>query len=179
MSWKIDSAHTLASFTVRHMMISNVRGEFEKVTGTVDFNEEYPTETTVDVQIDVASINTRDSQRDQHLKSPDFFNIELYPTISFKSKRVERTGDASARLIGDLTIKDITREVNMDVNYAGLATSPWGATSAGFTATTKINRKDWELNWNVALETGGWLVGEEIKINIDLEIIKETEAVPA
>ena len=179
MSWKIDSAHTLASFTVRHMMISNVRGEFEKVTGTVDFNEEYPTETTVDVQIDVSSINTRDSQRDQHLKSPDFFNIELYPTISFKSKRVERTGDTSARLIGDMTIKDITREVNLDVDYAGLATSPWGATSAGFTATSKINRKDWDLNWNVALETGGWLVGEEIKINIDLEIIKETEAVPA
>jgi polyisoprenoid-binding protein YceI len=179
MSWKIDSAHTLASFTVRHMMISNVRGEFEKVTGAVDFNEENPTEATVDVQIDVASINTRDSQRDQHLKSPDFFNIELYPKISFKSKRVERTGDTSARLIGDLTIKDITREVSLDVDYAGLATSPWGATSAGFTATTKINRKDWDLNWNVALETGGWLVGEEIKINIDLEIIKETEAVLA
>jgi polyisoprenoid-binding protein YceI len=179
MSWKIDSAHTLASFTVRHMMISNVRGEFEKVTGAVDFNEENPTEATVDVQIDVASINTRDSQRDQHLKSPDFFNIELYPKISFKSKSVERTGDTSARLIGDLTIKDITREVSLDVDYAGLATSPWGATSAGFTATTKINRKDWDLNWNVALETGGWLVGEEIKINIDLEIIKETEAVPA
>jgi polyisoprenoid-binding protein YceI len=179
MSWKIDSAHTLASFTVRHMMISNVRGEFEKVTGAVDFNEENPTEATVDVQIDVASINTRDSQRDQHLKSPDFFNIELYPKISFKSKSVERTGDTSARLIGDLTIKDITREVSLDVDYAGLATSPWGATSAGFTATTKINRKDWDLNWNVALETGGWLVGEEIKINIDLEIIKETEAVLA
>jgi polyisoprenoid-binding protein YceI len=179
MSWKIDSAHTLASFTVRHMMISNVRGEFENVTGTVDFNEENPTETKVDVQIDVASINTRDSQRDQHLKSPDFFNAELYPTIRFKSKRVERTGDTSARLVGELTIKDITREVNLDVDYAGMVKSPWGATSAGFTAKTTIKRSDWGLNWNVALEAGGLLVGEEVKINIDLEIIKETEAVPA
>lgn len=179
MSWKIDSAHTLASFTVRHMMISNVRGEFENVTGTVDFNEENPTETKVDVQIDVASINTRDTQRDQHLESPDFFNAELYPTIRFKSKRVERTGDNSARLVGELTIKDITREVHLDVDYAGMVQSPWGATSAGFTATTTIKRSDWGLNWNVALEAGGWLVGEQVKINIDLEIIKETEAVPA
>jgi polyisoprenoid-binding protein YceI len=179
MSWKIDSAHTQASFAVRHMMISNVRGEFEKVTGTIDFNEENPTSTKVDVQIDVTSINTRDPQRDQHLKSPDFFNAELYPTIRFKSKRVERMGDTRARLIGELTIKDVSRDVHVDVVYAGMVKSPWGATSAGFTATTKINRKDWDLNWNVALEAGGWLVGEDVSINIELEIIKETESVPA
>ena len=179
MSWKIDSAHTQAAFTVRHMMISNVRGEFGKVSGMVDFDEENPTQTKVDVQIDVASVNTREPQRDQHLKSPDFFNAELYPTITFKSKRVERTGDKSARMIGDLTIKDVTREIKLDVDYAGMVQNPWGATSAGFTATTKINRKNWDLNWNVALEAGGWLVGEDVKIEIELEIIKEAEAVPA
>lgn len=179
MSWKIDTAHTQAAFTVRHMMISNVRGEFDKVAGTVDFNEENPTETQVDVQIDVNSINTRELQRDQHLKSPDFFNAELYPSITFKSKRVESTGEDSARLVGDLTIKDVTREVVLDVEYAGTVQNPWGATSAGFTAKTKINRKDWGLNWNVALEAGGWLVGEDVKIEIELEIIKEAEAVPA
>jgi len=179
MSWKIDSAHTQAAFTVRHMMISNVRGEFENVTGTVDFNEDNPTDTKVDVQIDVASINTREPQRDQHLKSPDFFYAELYPRITFKSKRVERTGANKARLIGNLTIKDVTREISLDVNYAGMVKNPWGATSAGFTAKTSINRKDWGLNWNVALEAGGWLVGEDVKIDIELEVIKEAEAVPA
>ncbi len=179
MSWKIDSAHTQAAFTVRHMMISNVRGEFGKVSGMVDFDEENPTQTKVDVQVDVASVNTREPQRDQHLKSPDFFNAELYPTITFKSKRVERTGDKSARMIGDLTIKDVTREIKLDVDYAGMVQNPWGATSAGFTATTKINRKNWDLNWNVALEAGGWLVGEDVKIEIELEIVKEAEAVPA
>src|SRR5512139_2391805 len=176
MSWMIDSAHTEANFTVRHMMISNVRGQFQKVNGTVEFDEATPANTRVDVQIEVASINTREEKRDAHLKSPDFFDAEKYPYLTFKSKRVEVKDATHARLIGDLTIRDVTREVSLDVEFNGMAKSPWGATSAGFSAKTSIKRKDWGLNWNVALETGGWLVGDEIHISIELEIVKQPEA---
>jgi polyisoprenoid-binding protein YceI len=176
MSWKIDNAHSEINFSARHMMISNVRGRFENFTGTVNFDEQNPTNTTVDVQIETASVNTRDEKRDGHLKSPDFFNAEAYPYMTFKSKRVEVIDPTHARLTGDLTIRDITREVTLDVEYSGLAKSPWGTTSAGFFAVTKINRKDWDLTWNVALETGGMLVGDEISIHIDLEIVKQPEA---
>jgi polyisoprenoid-binding protein YceI len=179
MSWMIDSAHTEANFTVRHMMISNVRGQFQKVAGTVEFDEANPANTRVDVQIEVASINTREEKRDAHLKSPDFFDAEKYPYLTFKSKRVEVKDAAHARLIGDLTIRDVTREVSLDVEYNGSARSPWGATSAGFSAKTTIKRKDWNLNWNVALETGGWLVGDDVHINLELEIVQQPEAAPA
>jgi polyisoprenoid-binding protein YceI len=171
--WNIDPAHSRASFTVRHMMISWANGEFDKINGTVDFDPQNPAATVVDVQIEAASINTRDGQRDGHLKSPDFLDIEKYPHLSFKSKRVELLGENRARLIGDLTIRDISREVVLDVEYAGMAKSPWGTTAAGFTATTKINRKDWNLTWNVALETGGVLVGEMVNITIQLELVQQ------
>ena len=173
MSWKIDLSHSEITFSVRHMMISNARGRFENFSGTVDFNEANPAATTVDVQIEAASINTRDPQRDGHLKSPDFLDVEKYPTLTFKSKRVEVIDPNHARLIGDLTIRDITREVVLDVEYAGQVKSPFGYSSAGFSASTQINRKDWGLVWNVALEAGGMLVGELININIELEIIKQ------
>ncbi len=176
MSWQIDPAHSQITFTARHMMISNVRGRFENFTGAVEFNEKNPAKSTVDVQIEAASINTREAQRDGHLKSPDFFNAEQYPYLTFKSKRVEKTDGEHGRIVGDLTIRDVTREVVLDVEYNGQAKSPWGAVSAGFTAATKINRKDWGLNWNVALETGGWLVGDEVSISIELEIVKQAEA---
>ena len=179
MSWKIDNAHSEVNFTVRHMMISNVRGRFENFTGTVDFDETDPANTTVDVQIEAASIDTRDAQRDGHLRSPDFFDAEKYPYLTFKSKRVEVVDSKHARLVGDLTIRDLTKEVTLDVEYSGMAQSPWGNTSAGFTASTKISRKAWDLNWNVALETGGWLVGDEIKIDLELEIVRQAEMVPA
>lgn len=179
MSWIIDPAHTRAEFTARHMMVTNVRGQFTDITGAVDFNEENPTQSTLDVKIGVASINTREEKRDAHLKSPDFFDAENYPYLTFKSKRVQKTGDNTGRLVGDLTIRDVTKEVTLDVEYNGQAKSPWGTTSAGFTATAKVNRKDWGLNWNVALETGGWLVGDTIGINIEAEIVKQPEAVPA
>jgi polyisoprenoid-binding protein YceI len=174
--WKIDPAHSQVAFTVRHMMISNVTGRFENFTGTVDFNEAEPAKSAVDVQIEAASINTREDQRDTHLKSPDFLNVEQYPYITFKSSRVEPLDAEHGRIYGDLTIRDVTHAAVLDVEYSGQARSPWGTTSAGFTATTKINRKDWGLVWNVALETGGVLVGEEIKISIDLEIVKQPEA---
>ena len=161
------------------MMISNVRGQFQKVSGAVEFDEAHPAKSTVDVQLEVASINTRDEKRDAHLKSPDFFDAEKYPYLTFKSKRVEVKDAAHASLIGDLTIRGVTREVALDVEYNGAAKSPWGTTSAGFSARTTIKRKDWNLNWNVSLETGGWLVGDDVHINIELEIVKQPEAAPA
>ena len=174
MSWVIDASHSEITFSVRHMMISNARGRFENFSGTVDFNEQEPAKTLIDVQIDAASINTRDAQRDAHLKSADFLNVEEHPYLTFKSKRIELVNEMHARLVGDLTIRGVTNEVVLDVEYAGQSKSPWGSVSAGFSASTKINRKNWGLVWNVALETGGMLVSDEININIELEIIKQT-----
>jgi len=181
MYWKIDAQHTEINFTARHMMISNVRGRFDRFAGSVEFDEQSPSDSSVDVQIEAASINTREAQRDGHLRSLDFLDAEKYPLLTFKSKRVEVLDASHGRIIGDLTIRDITRQVVLETEYSGIARSPWGSTSVGFTATTAINRKDWNLVWNVALETGGWLVGDEIKISIELEIVKvetpETEMV--
>lgn len=176
MSWQIDTAHSEILFSVRHMMLSKVHGQFEKFSGAVNFNESAPAATTVEVEIEAASINTREAQRDTHLKSPDFFDVEKYPTLTFKSTGVEMIDDSHAHLRGDLTIRGKTRPVTLEVEYIGQAKSPWGATSAGFSARTKINRKDWDLTWNVALETGGWLVGEEIEISLEVELVKQAEA---
>ncbi len=178
MSWQIDPAHTHILFTARHMMVSKVRGLFEKFHGTVLLDEAHPENTSVEIAIETASINTRDAQRDAHLRSADFFNAEVYPVMTFKSKRVERTGENSARLIGDLTIRDVTREVALNVEFNGFNKNPWGKTIAGFDASARINRKDWGLVWNVALETGGVLVSEEIDLSIELELIKMTEPAP-
>jgi polyisoprenoid-binding protein YceI len=178
MAWSIDPSHSEITFSVRHLMISNVRGRFENFSGSVDFNEQEPARSMVDVQIEAASINTRDAQRDAHLKSADFLNVDEYPTLTFKSKRVEQIDENHAGLVGDLTIRGVTNEVVLDVEYAGQSKTPWGSTSAGFSASTKINRKDWGLVWNVGLETGGVLVGDDVNINIELEIVKQavTEA---
>lgn len=176
MSWKIDPAHSEITFSVRHMMITNVSGRFENFTGTVDFNEQDPAASNVDVQIDAASINTREAQRDGHLKSPDFLYAEKYPYLTFRSKRIDVLDSNHGRVIGDLTIRDVTKEVVLDVEYAGLVKSPFGHSSAGFSATAELKRKDWALEWNVALETGGWLVGDTIKVNIEVELIKQAEA---
>lgn len=175
MPWQIDSAHSSVDFSVRHMMISTVRGSFAKFAGTVDLDETDPARSSVNVQIEAASIDTRESQRDTHLRSADFFDVERYPYITFKSKRVEALDDSHARVVGDLTIRDVTREVVLDTEYTGQAKSPWGTTSAGFEAQTRIRRGDWGLTWNAALETGGWLVGDEIKISIQLEVVKQPE----
>ena len=172
MSWKIDNAHSLVEFSVRHMMISTVRGRFERFSGTVEFNENDPAASSVDVQIEAASINTNEPQRDNHLRSADFFEAETYPHLTFKSTRVEKVDENNGRIYGELTIRNVTRPVVLETEYNGQAKSPWGSTSAGFTANTKINRKDWNLVWNQALETGGMLVGDEIKIHLELEIVK-------
>jgi len=173
MSWKIDPAHSQIQFSIRHMMISNVRGRFENFTGVVEFDEQDLKRSSVDIQIEAASVNTREAQRDGHLKSPDFFNADKYPYLTFKSKRIEKTDATHGRIVGDLTIRDVTKQVVLDVEYSGQAKSPWGTISAGFSATTKINRKDWGLTWNQALETGGVLVGDEINVSIELEIVKQ------
>ena len=177
MSWTIDLSHSQITFSVRHMMISNANGRFETFTGVVDFNEQNPSASSVNVEIAADSINTRDAQRDGHLKSPDFLNAAEFPMLTFKSTRVETLDANHGKIYGDLTIRNITRPVVLDTEYAGSAKSPWGNTSAGFSASTKISRKEWDLNWNVALETGGWLVGDQININIELEIVKQPETV--
>jgi polyisoprenoid-binding protein YceI len=179
MSWRIDPAHSHIQFAVRHMMISTVRGEFERFGGTISFDPENPEQSEVSVRIDAASINTRQPDRDAHLRSADFFNAEEYPVILFESKRIETAGTNSGRVIGDMTIRGVTREVVLDVEYAGMARSPWGATSAGFSATTTLDRKDWGLTWNQALETGGVLVGDRIRVSIEVEIIRQEEVSPA
>jgi polyisoprenoid-binding protein YceI len=175
MAWIIDVSHSGIQFSVKHLGISTASGTFTSFTGTIDADEQNPTAAKVDVQIETASINTRDEKRDAHLRSPDFFDVDTYPTLTFKSTRVEQLDASNGKLYGDLTIKDITKPVVLNFEFAGLAKSPWGTTSAGFSAETKINRKDWNLNWNVALEAGGWLVGEEVKIAIELELLKQVE----
>lgn len=179
MSWQIDSTHSTVTFSVRHMMISTVRGRFEKFSGSVNFDDKNPANTTVDVQIETASVNTNEAQRDGHLRSADFLDAENHPTLNFKSKRVELIDSNVGKLIGDLTIRGVTHEVVLDVEYFGQNKNPWGATVAGFSASTTINRKDWGLVWNVALETGGILVGDKIKIEIELELTKQAEQEPA
>lgn len=175
MSWQIDLAHSHIDFSVRHLMIAKVRGTFEKFSGTFGLDVDHLANTTVDVEIDAASISTREPKRDEHLKSPDFFNVEKFPVLNFKSSRVEITGDKNFKLFGDLTIIGNTKPVVLDVEYYGMAKSPWGATSAGFSGKTKINRKDWGLNWNQALEAGGVLVGDDVEVNIELELIQQPD----
>jgi polyisoprenoid-binding protein YceI len=177
MKWTLDSSHSEINFSVRHMMISNVRGRFEKFDVEMTLDPDNAAASQVVATIDASSINTKDEKRDAHLRSPDFLNADAFPALIFKSRRVERVGSQNARVTGDLTIRDITREVVLDVEYNGMSKSPWGTTSAGFSATTKINRKDWDLTWNVALESGGILVGEEVKIAIDIELVQVPEPV--
>lgn len=175
MAWQIDSAHSEVTFSARHMMISKVRGRFNEFSGEINFNEDNPSASTVDVTIQADSITTRNEDRDGHLKSADFLNVAEYPTITFVSTNVEQTDDDEGRLTGNLTIAGVTREVTLDVEYAGQAQSPWGTISAGFSGSTKIDRRDFDLTWNAALETGGVLVGNDIKIEIELELIKQEE----
>ncbi len=176
MTWNLDLSHSEINFAVKHMMISTVRGKFNKFSGTIDFNEADPASSSIDVSIDVASIDTKDEKRDGHLKSGDFFDVEKFPAITFKSTKVEKLSANSAKVTGDLTIRGVSRPVVLDVDYAGQAKSPWGTTSAGFSASTKVNRKDWGLTWNVALETGGVLVGDDISIAIEAELVKQPDA---
>jgi polyisoprenoid-binding protein YceI len=171
--WEIDPAHTSVQFSVRHLMISNVRGEFRKVTGSVHDDGE-PTRATLEATIDAASIDTRETKRDEHLRSADFLDVEHYPTITFKSKRIEPTAPGHYRVTGDLTLHGVTREVALDVVGP---TPPMkdarGNVHAGAQATTTINRRDFGITWSKALDGGGVMVGDEIPITIDVEAVKK------
>ena len=173
MPWKTDSAHSSIGFVARHMMLAKVRGEFQDFTVDFNLDEAHPENATAEARIQAASIFTKDAQRDAHLKSPDFLNAEVYPELVFKSTKVEVTGKDTANVTGDLTIREITKPVVLEVKYLGSSKSPWGTTNVGFEASTKILREDWDLTWNVALETGGWLVGKEITINIEAEFVQQ------
>ena len=173
-TWQIDPAHTNVEFTVRHMMISNVKGQFQKTSGTVITNGSDPTTAKIDATIDASSIDTRVEQRDMHLKSPEFLDVAKYPTITFKSTKVEAHGPGKWKVSGDLTLHGVTKPVVLDVESSGTPISdPMGNTRAGASATTKIKRSDFGLNWNQVLESGGVMVGDEVAISIDLEAIKK------
>lgn len=175
-TYTIDSAHSSATFKVRHMMITNVTGEFGKTSGTVEFDPANLALTKVNAVIDATTINTREAKRDAHLKSADFFEVEKYPTITFASKRLERTGDHKYKLIGDLTMHGVTREVALNVEATPEIKDGRGGFRFGANATTRINRKDFGLTWNRVMEAGGVTVGEEVDITLDLELVKQNAA---
>jgi polyisoprenoid-binding protein YceI len=173
-TYVIDPSHSTAGFKVRHLMVANVRGEFSGVSGTVVFDAENPANSKVEAAIDATTIQTRDSQRDQHLKSADFLDVEKFPRITFVSKKVAPAGEGEWKVTGDLTIHGVTKEVVLDVEGpTPEVKDPWGNIKMGATATTKVNRKDFGLVWNVALETGGVLVGDEVAIQLEVEMTRQ------
>jgi len=172
-TWKIDAAHSVVEFKVRHMMISNVKGQFTAITGSMTLVPNDITKSRIEASADATSINTRDVQRDGHLKSPDFFDVGKFPRLTFASTRVERQSEDKLVVRGNLTIHGITREVVFDVEGPTPPhKDPWGGTRIAVSATAKINRKDFGLNWNAALEAGGFLVGEEVTITLDVEFVQ-------
>lgn len=171
-TWAIDPGHSHVGFSVRHMMVSNTRGSFEKFSGAIVGDPDHPTGAKIDVTIDAASLNTQNPKRDDHLRSADFFDVAKYPTITFQSKRVDKRADGSLRVIGDLTMRGVTKEVVLDVDGPTPAIQVGAATRIGASATTKLNRRDFGLTWNRVLEAGGVTVGDEVKITIELELIK-------
>jgi polyisoprenoid-binding protein YceI len=166
--WTVDAAHSEVGFSVKHMMISKVKGSFGSYDATVEANEENLQGALIDFKIDVASINTNNADRDAHLRSADFFDADQFPQITFKASDIVKKGD-EYELTGDLTMKGITRPATFEVEYGGKGTNPWGVEVVAFSAEGKVNRKDFGLTWNQALETGGVLVGEDIKISLDLQ----------
>jgi len=175
-TWTLDPMHVEVGFAIRHLMISTVRGRFGAASGVIVFDPANPANNKVDVTIDVASIDTRQEMRDNHLRSADFFDVANYPQMHFVGKRVEGDVTKKFRVVGDLTIRDITREVTLDVANEGSTKDPWGNERVGFSATAKLNRTDFNLTWNQALEAGGVVVGEEVKLSIDAELIRQASA---
>ena len=175
--WQLDPAHSAAHFSVRHLMISNVRGEFTKLTGSAQINPADPAKSTVEVTIEAGSLNTREPQRDEHLRSPDFFDVANFPALTFRSTRVEPLDAETFKLTGDLTIRGVTRRVTFDVEGPTPSVKdPWGNIRAGITASAKVNRKDFGLVWNALTEAGGVVVGDEVKLTIDAELIQLAHA---
>lgn len=171
-TWNIDPAHSVAEFKVKHMMISNVKGQFTGVTGALHLDDEDIANSHVEAVADAASVNTNNADRDAHLRSADFFDVEKFPTLTFRSTKIARDGDALA-VTGDLTIHGVTRTVVFSVEGpTPPAKDPWGNTRIGLSATTKISRKDFGLTWNAALETGGILVGDDVTLSIDVQFVR-------
>jgi polyisoprenoid-binding protein YceI len=169
-SWVIDVAHTNINFTVSHMVISEVTGTFKEFEGTVSASKEDFSDAEINVQMKAKSINTENNDRDNHLRSADFFDAENHPVLTFKSTKVQLTGNNKLTITGDLTLRGITKQVVLDTKFKGQAVNPWGQIVAAFKATTTINRKEWGLVWNAALEAGGFLVGENIELNLNVEL---------
>ena len=179
--WKIDATHSGVELAVKHMMFTTVRGRFKDVKGTIELDEQNPASSTIDVEIAAASLDTGVADRDAHLRSADFLDVEKHPALTFRSRRIEgafgKAGDAF-RITGDLTIRGVTKEVTLEGTYEGTGKDPWGGTRAGARATTTIDRRDWGLVWNQALETGGILVANDVRIELEVQAVK-VEAVAA
>ena len=172
-TWSIDPVHSSVEFAVRHLMITTVKGRFADVQGAVTLDESNPAASSADITIGVASIDTREPQRDAHLRSADFFEADAYPTITFRSREVRKASADAFELVGDLTIHGVTREVVLDVTVEGRSKDPWGGQRAGYAATTKIKRSDFGLTWNQLLETGGLAVSDEVKITLDVQLVNK------
>jgi len=172
-TWVIDASHSTIEFAVKHMMFSTVKGHFNGISGTVAIPDGDLSRAQVDVAIDASTVNTRDEKRDEHLRSNDFFGSGDHPMITFKSTRVVPKGGKEFDIIGDLTIKGVTRQVKLDAEFEGEGVNPWGQTVAGYSAETKINREDYGVTWNAALESGGVIVSNEVKIKLDVELTKQ------
>jgi len=171
--WTLDLTHSELAFKVRHMMITNVKGEFRKFDASILSDGSDFTKSSIDVTIDAASIFTNEDKRDGHLKSSDFFDVENYPALTFKGTSFKNVGEDEYKLTGELTIKGVSKEVELDAEFGGINKDPWGNEKAGFSLEGKINRKDFGLNWNAALETGGVLVSEEVKISAEVQFVKQ------
>jgi polyisoprenoid-binding protein YceI len=171
--WAIDASHTLAEFSAKHLMITTVKGRFADVQGELVLDEADPAASSASLTIATASLETGDPKRDGHLRSADFFDVETFPSMAFRSTRVEPAGGDEYRVTGDLTIRGVTRPVTLAVELDGEARDPWGGTRRSFTAQTKINRKDFGLTWNVALESGGVLVGEQVKVTVYVQAVRQ------
>ena len=175
-SWNLDTVHSGINFTVRHMVVSKVRGRFAKFSGSVALDEQDLTRSVVEATIDASSIDTGTAQRDDHLRSADFFDVERFPQIRFRSTRIDKLGGDRYRLTGDLTIRDVTRPIALDAEYGGRGKDPWGNERVGFTAKGSLDRKDFGLKWNQALETGGVLVSDHVEIEIEAQAVKAADA---
>ena len=171
-TYAFDQGHTTIEFVGRHLMITKVRGRFTDFSGQIVIGEA-PENSSVEVTINTASVDSSDEKRDGHLRSPDFLDVENYPTITFRSTAVEIVGDGTAKVTGDLTVKDVTRPVTLDVEFDGAQADPWGGQRLGFAAHTDIDREDWGLTWNVALETGGMLVSKKVRLEFNVEAVKQ------
>jgi len=170
-TWKLDPSHTLVEFSAKHLMITTVKGRITDVEGTIVMDERNPRNSSVEATLKAVSIDTRTEQRDQHLRSADFLNAELFPEIKFRSTGIEGDKD-SFKLTGDLTIRDVTRPITLDIRFEGQQTDPWGGERIGFSGSGKIDRRDFGLTWNQALETGGVVVGNDVKISLEVEAVK-------